>query len=299
MTSWLVLLLLIAALAAVLATGREFFDADAGVNAAVSHGWRAAKGAYPWYCAVECRADGRWQHLGAGCLVAPDVVATAAHVVVEAMDFAKRGYELRMAVGRWHRKQSDGVELRKISRGYVYDLNMPTSSDIQSGRKKLSDLTHDVGTFVLRRPSTHLPVSLAAKGFEPTGPWKIIGLGLMRDPDRTTTRLARPVMLQKSWVHPAKCDTRLIGIPNMLCVKNKDTMATACAGDSGGPLFCTDKNGKDTVFGICSMADKGCDAPLKGKKTVSASFFKDARAYEGFFKLAVFYRATAGVPFKG
>ena len=226
---------------------KQRFDAlGSGVNAAVSHGYAAAKGRYPWFCTFEVLfPDGKWRAMCGGSLIAPDVVVTAAHCPIYFNTTPKA--RQRIAIGRYDMRTDEGVEFRMIKNTVTPQKNIDTN---KGDLNQLQALNKDVALLFLDKPSSAPTVKLAHATYMPrTRHWKIIGFGQM-DAKQTA-----PQVLQEAVVRRYRCTNDDNKRHANICVVNLNTQAGGCPGDSGGPLFVDVPGQPIVVLGVTSRSD--------------------------------------------
>ena len=182
-----------------------------------------------------------------GALIAPRVVLTAAHCVVNKENGATAPAAMGVALGRRNLNDSAGEDHQ------VVDIKIhPYYS--------LDTLQHDVALLRLASNSSYTPAALdpgfqLRAGMKPT----VMGWGHEYSGGEGTEDLrAVDVPLQSSdqcvasyadfdWKHDPW---------SMLCAGYQEAGYSTCQGDSGGPLMIPDSEGTWRLIGVVSWADR-------------------------------------------
>jgi trypsin len=199
---------------------------------AVVGGKSVQSGRFPYAVAV---GDAKGADCG-GTLIAPSVVLTAAHCVVE--DVAEPG-KLRVLAGT---ATISGHDPLRVTAVYVHPLFRPATMHYDAALLFLEHPVTGVRTIALAQTSPLEGASVTAAGW-----------GETREDATTLPDHLRSVVLQVAGKRACGRGNKISGgyfTPSMMCAGNpgRDT----CAGDSGGPLVGM-SNGHLVLVGITSF----------------------------------------------
>lgn len=228
---------------------------------AVAHGVAAEPGAFPFNATLVGRGRSAVRHQRCGgSLVAPDRVLTAAHCVV-----GTAPGDVRVLVGR-HRLSGAGGALRSIKGFYAAAayrlLDSPFGGDFAS--------SYDIAVVVLERPVLGVaPVPLADSAeLAPETPIVTLGHGRTAGvPPRNEGPVGDVLQLARQTIRPAaECATAyrsLFRPTEHLCTFDRAGRpnASACRGDSGGPLLVQRPDGAWAQAGIVTWGGEVRSAP--------------------------------------
>ncbi|WP_130866216.1 S1 family peptidase [Acidipropionibacterium timonense] len=169
--------------------------------------------------------------------ISPDMVLTAAHCVNRDAG-GEEPYRIQVRVGGLERG-SGGQELE------AEDWWVPDSISV-SGDWALIRIP--------RHPLSHYPILPADRSHDSESSYSVMGWGYLDDADRKEPRLLHRVELPRIPGPGHDCDSSSAICAGDLAHGSVD----ACAGDSGGPLFTTNPDGRTCQVGIVSWAMQHC-----------------------------------------
>lgn len=221
----------IAAAAEKSASRRELSDGGGGVQTSVVGGGKATKGRYPWM--VSLRYNDKWsQHFCGASLIAPRIVMTAAHCVMNntgnVLATDGRAYP-QVRIGGW---ETDGgaYEKHQVVATLPHKDYDPSTND------------YDIALLLLDKPSKKKAVKLVASQPDPPleegATVRAIGWGATRENGPGSADL------QEVALDFLSLDTCAAYYPNsdwesntQICAGSAGAGKDTCQGDSGGPLF--------------------------------------------------------------
>lgn len=207
----------------------------------------ALPGAYPATVAVVGKNGSEYRQFCAGTLISSNVVLTAAHCG-EQNDYHIDITGLAVVAGRTDLSQPGG-EL------------IPVRSMLIHPNWNRATIQADLALFYLKRPVTVVdPVGITTLPSEPN--WAqspqatLLGWGLMNWPGSSTHILQQ---LAINILSDTECANRLgNSYQTGLDLCGGELGSGICNGDSGGPLYATNRNGNTALAGIISRGRREC-----------------------------------------
>lgn len=238
--------------------------APAGIS--IINGRRTKIGDWPWQVGLlgrkraRSRATPRSRFFCGGSLIAPDLVLTAAHCLV---DFKKRGIRrIEVVSGRTHlNRESTGV-VSAVERA-IFPVN---SNGKRRFREPGGVPSWDVALLKLKAPLTSATIKIAgpdeAAASRPGGPAFTTGWGVT---DARNGRGSNALKFAKQVILPNRlCRSttgRFYQSATMNCLGGPGAKTSTCFGDSGGPLVAAVGDGFRLV-GLTSNGDPYCRANI-------------------------------------
>jgi secreted trypsin-like serine protease len=228
-----------------------------------------AKFTHPWVASVweDDDGDGLYDQICSGSLIAPDLILTAAHCVLDADgDFA--------------------VQLKSDT--LLLDGELIEASAVWSSpRYDNKSIQNDIGLILLSEPVLDVvPAKLAtkrqAKLVNSITRFTLYGWGV--DQNKTSAEFLRTTQIQRQTKAALRAFTsrqfnRNTTIAAGRYLSAEKVYSGACNGDSGGPLVARIR-GADTVVGITSYGAESCRAKVPSVFTTVSYYEKDIRKGE-------------------
>jgi V8-like Glu-specific endopeptidase len=220
---------------------------------------------YPWVASIWYAGvnDEYYQSVCTGSLIAPDVVLTAAHCILNSGT-----YYVQMG--------SDIIDGQNEATFYEIDAVW------KNPRYSKRTLINDIGLLKLTTPQTAVaPMPYATKrdlaAVRKSKNMEILGWGQNQSGERATylryTRVTEQLRAARSF-YPAKNFNPNTMIAAGRYIKRERVYTGACYGDSGGPLLATIK-GVKKVIGVTSWGKKGCNTKAPTVFTNVAYYERD------------------------
>lgn len=218
---------------------------------------------YPWVASIWIDLDEySWEtpkRVCSGSLVAPDIVLTAAHCVLDrGLYYVQLGSDTMNATG----------ELIEVSAVWKH----PRYSD----RK----FVNDIGLLKLSQPSTVMPMPYAIgkhqKLVDRVKTYRILGWGINQN-DEDPTYLRTAVITNQNKVATSRYKSSFNSKTMIAAGKyiaSEKVYAGGCSGDSGGPIMAT-ISGKKMVVGVTSYGAVDCNWGLPTVFTKVSYYEKD------------------------
>jgi secreted trypsin-like serine protease len=221
---------------------------------AIVNGTPAAAGEYPWQVAIYTGTTPERFHCG-GSLVAPTIVVSAAHCVLELLDNAiatlpvdALSQKLKAFIGETDLRSDQGERIPVRWVTSFPDANLDLAPDV------------DLAVLELARPSAAIPIRYATPsdvGLYPDGTTSIItGWGATSEGGPLSAILLEatvPVVADPECgsAYPGQVDGE-----TMVCAGFEQGGTDTCQGDSGGPMMVQD-GGELVLVGVTSWGE-GC-----------------------------------------
>ncbi|KAL4428598.1 hypothetical protein ABPG77_008910 [Micractinium sp. CCAP 211/92] len=221
---------------------------DSGVQSAIVGGTRAPRGRYPWVASLRVN-NGSLAHFCGASLVAPQIVMTAAHCLVEANG------SWSVAMYSFPQVRLGGWELN----GGVYEAHEVLRACVHESYNAVTN-ANDVALLLLNSTSKLTPVKLPPSTPDPAvpngTPLRTLGWGALWQSGPLARNLMEVGLDSISncnrWIPRNQLDR------SMVCAGSPRYGKDACQGDSGGALFRPGANASsDLQLGIVSWG-YGC-----------------------------------------
>nr|CAD7200909.1 unnamed protein product [Timema douglasi] len=215
-------------------------------------GKESPKGAWPWQVSLQLLHPkfGFIGHWCGGVLIHPQWILTAAHCIHNDLFNLPLAALWTAVLGEWDRNVEEDTEIRiPVDRIFVHESFNNYQHDIALMKLSRSVTTKENHLQAICLPGANIPL-----------PRVCIATGWGHT--KTRGSLASRLMEARIPVHDNKaCQAKYSGsVPiraSHLCAGHLDGSTGTCVGDSGGPLQCSEKDGRWNLAGITSFGS-GC-----------------------------------------